>query len=49
MFSYFGLIHDKLRNRLGNKKVAMLVKVYSSFRHDVGNVEANFDSLDLLD
>ena len=32
VFSSFGLVHDKLRNRLGNERVAKLVKVYCHLR-----------------
>ena len=31
-FSSFGLVHSKLRNRLGNEKVAKLVKIYTVLR-----------------
>ena len=45
LFSSFGLIHTKLRNRLGNEKVAKLVKVYTSLRDDISikSEEDNFD------
>ena len=46
VFSSFNLVHDKLRNRLGNSKVAKLVKVYGSFRNEPTSVEDNFVELE---
>ena len=46
VFSSFSLVHDKLRNRLGNKKVAKLVKVYCSFRNDSVSSASNFEELE---
>ena len=45
LFSSFGLIHTKLRNKLGNEKVAKLLKVYTSLRDDnsINSDEDNFD------
>ena len=45
LFSSFGLVHTKLRNRLGNERVARLVKVYASIRD--GNYSG--DNLDIID
>ena len=46
VFSSFSLVHDKLRNRLGNKKVAKLVKVYCIFRNDSLSSASNFEELE---
>ena len=44
LFSSFGLVHTKLRNRLGIEKVAKLVKVYTPMRDDnKSSGEDNFD------
>ena len=45
LFSSFGFVHTKLRNRLGNEKVAKLVKVYCHLR-EKNNEQSMVDSVD---
>ena len=45
LFSSFGLVHTKWQNRLGNEKVAKLVKVYCHLR-DKNNEQSMVDSVD---
>ena len=47
LFSSFGLIHTKLRNRLWNEKVAKLVKVYTSLR-DGNSIKSEEDNFDIV-
>ena len=47
VFSSFGLVHDKLRNRLGNERVVKLVKIYCHLR-DKNNEKSMADSDEYL-
>ena len=50
LFSSFGLVHDKLRNRLGNERVAKLVKVYCNIRDKKNEkaIDENDDDIEYL-
>jgi hypothetical protein len=45
VFSSFGLVHTKLRNRLANDRVAKLVKIYCTLRGE--DMIDNIDELEL--
>ena len=47
IFSSFGLVHTKLRNRLGNERVSKLVKVYAAIRDS--NSSSSSDNLDIIE
>jgi hypothetical protein len=46
MFSSFGLIHTKLRNRLGNQRVMKLVRTYAYLRDKDDEEYNNFDAVE---
>ena len=45
-FSAFGLVHTKLRNRLGNERVMKLVKTYCHLRDKESDDVDNFKLLE---
>ena len=49
IFSSFGLVHTKLRNRLGNERVSKLVKVYAAIRDSNSSSSSSSSSSDNLD
>ena len=46
-FSAFGLVHTKLRNRLGNERVMKLVRTYSHLRSKDEDDQDDLDDVEM--